>query len=444
MLRVESKHLLRVHSTVTLALIVAVYVIVGSLYAIQTPLWQVPDEPAHYNYIRALASGQGLPILEPGDYDQVLLSKLTSQGFPSELSIDRLEYEDHQPPLYYLLSVPIYRVFHGAVLPLRLFSVALGAGVLLAAFLVVRVVFPERTELALRTVAFIAFIPQHVAMMAGINNDALGELAVALVLWMTTIYVFRKNDRPWFLGVLLGIALLSKTTAYPVLVVVVLAALLRWRIERRSLAWLLRQMGWLFIPSSAISAPWFARNGIAYGWLDPLGLVRHSQIVSGQPRTSEWLMTYGWWGLLAKLGRTTFQSFWGQFGWMGVLLPVRIYQVLAIFSGFLLLGFAWWIVDPRRVRLSREQRVSLVLLAISAILTVTAFAWYNRSFVQHQGRYLFPALVPVGLAVALALDEESRLLPSVAVPWAVGGMFGLFALFDVYCLYGVILPGLMR
>jgi len=444
MLRVESKHLLRVHSTVTLALIVAVYVIVGSLYAIQTPLWQVPDEPAHYNYIRALASGQGLPILEPGDYDQVLLSKLTSQGFPSELSIDRLEYEDHQPPLYYLLSVPIYRVFHGAVLPLRLFSVALGAGVLLAAFLVVRVVFPERTELALRTVAFIAFIPQHVAMMAGINNDALGELAVALVLWMTTIYVFRKNDRPWFLGVLLGIALLSKTTAYPVLVVVVLAALLRWRIERRSLAWLLRQMGWLFIPSSAISAPWFARNGIAYGWLDPLGLVRHSQIVSGQPRTIEWLMTYGWWGLLAKLGRTTFQSFWGQFGWMGVLLPVRIYQVLAIFSEVLLLGFAWWIVDPRRVRLSREQRVSLVLLAISAILTVTAFAWYNRSFVQHQGRYLFPALVPVGLAVALALDEESRLLPSVAVPWAVGGMFGLFALFDVYCLYGVILPGLMR
>jgi hypothetical protein len=34
--------------------------------------------------------------------------------------------------------------------------------------------------------------------------------------------------------------------------------------------------------------------------------------------------------------------------------------------------------------------------------------WYNTQFVQHQGRYLFTALVPIGLAVALGWREALR------------------------------------
>jgi len=429
---------------VTLVIIVAAYIVIGSLYAIFTPLWQVPDEPAHYNYIRSLGDGRGLPVLESGDYDQDLLAKLTSQGFPSDLSTDKLEYEDHQPPLYYVLSLPLYRLFHGAVLPLRLFSVVLGAGGLIAAFLAVSTVFPRHPEWALRAVAFVAFIPQHVAMMAGVNNDALGELAVALVLWTTAVYVFRKPGRPWFVGMLVGIALLSKTTAYPILAVVFLAAVLRWRLERRKARWLLGQLGWLFVPGAVISAPWFIRNAMTYGWLDPLGLTRHNEIVAGQPRSYDWLITYGWTGLLVRLGRTTFRSFWGQFGWMGVVLPTRIYQLLAFVSGGLLLGFVWWLFDPHRQRLSREQRVCLILFLVSVILTTAAFVWYNLSFVQHQGRYLFPALVPLGLAVALATDQWVRLLPSMLRTGTVVATFALLAIFDVYCLYRFILPALVR
>ncbi|MCB0131202.1 MAG: hypothetical protein KDD78_10145, partial [Caldilineaceae bacterium] len=33
-----------------LVLILAAYVLLGALYAINTPAWQAPDEPAHYNY----------------------------------------------------------------------------------------------------------------------------------------------------------------------------------------------------------------------------------------------------------------------------------------------------------------------------------------------------------------------------------------------------------
>ncbi|NIV32419.1 MAG: hypothetical protein GWN58_24155, partial [Anaerolineae bacterium] len=85
--------------------------------------------------------------------------------------------------LYYLLATPIYLLFDGAVLPLRLLSVLLGAGLLVVAFGAVRTVFPTRPELPLMAAAFIAFIPQHVAMTAGVNNDALAELIVGGTLW---------------------------------------------------------------------------------------------------------------------------------------------------------------------------------------------------------------------------------------------------------------------
>jgi len=35
-----------------LLLILLAYFVAGTLYAVQTPRWQGPDEPAHYNYLR--------------------------------------------------------------------------------------------------------------------------------------------------------------------------------------------------------------------------------------------------------------------------------------------------------------------------------------------------------------------------------------------------------
>ena len=88
--------------------ILVVFLFVGTLYVAYTPIWQAPDEPAHYNYIRALGEGRGLPVMAPGDYDQAYLERLTAERFPPDLSIAPLEYEDHQPPLYYLLATPVY------------------------------------------------------------------------------------------------------------------------------------------------------------------------------------------------------------------------------------------------------------------------------------------------------------------------------------------------
>jgi hypothetical protein len=46
-----------------------------------------------------------------------------------------------------------------------------------------------------------------------------------------------------------------------------------------------------------------------------------------------------------------------------------------------------------------------IILALLVVLTFGGLIYYNFTFVQHQGRYLFPALIPIGLVFTLGLDQ---------------------------------------
>ncbi|GAG30145.1 unnamed protein product, partial [marine sediment metagenome] len=115
----------RSKNSLTMLVIVA-YLVIGILYAVKTPPWQVPDEPAHYNYIKYLAENSRLPVLQMGDYPHDYLEEIKAKHFPPEMSIEPLRYEFHQPPLYYILATIVYKLFAGRLLPLRLVSVLLG------------------------------------------------------------------------------------------------------------------------------------------------------------------------------------------------------------------------------------------------------------------------------------------------------------------------------
>ena len=83
--------------------IVALGLALSSHYAIQTPAWQYPDEPAHYNYALNLASSGQLVEIEAGDWDQERLEWLKANRFPAGEDLGWIQYENHQPPLYYVL-----------------------------------------------------------------------------------------------------------------------------------------------------------------------------------------------------------------------------------------------------------------------------------------------------------------------------------------------------
>ena len=200
------------------------------------PAWQAPDEPAHYNYVHELASTGQFPVLRMGDYDEAYLEQLKSQGFPPSLPIHPVRYEAHQPPLYYLLASAVFRLTQGQLLFLRLFSVALGAIFVVLTYEIVRQIYPQRAALRLAAAAFVAFLPMHVAMAASVNNDALAEVLLAGILLLSIRYVkhwLLGPDQPgWLqalaLGLLLGLALVTKVSAYVAIPVVLAALVIAW------------------------------------------------------------------------------------------------------------------------------------------------------------------------------------------------------------------------
>jgi len=142
-----------------------------------------------------------------------------------------------------------------------------------------------------------------------------------------------------------------------------------------------------------------------YGWPDFMALIRHGEVVVGQPRTIAAISRDGLLPFLWSAVRTTFQSFWGQFGWMGVVLDSRIYRGLIIFTFCGVVGAIWHGIIGRKDRKEIWQRDALILLGVSTAITGAMFVGYNVSFVQHQGRYLFPALPMFALMMSLGLQQ---------------------------------------
>jgi len=399
-----------------LAFIIVVYMVVGALYALKTPLWEAPDEPAHYNYIAYLAEKGRFPVLQDGDYPHEYLEEIKAAQFPPEMSIAPIRYEFHQPPLYYLLVAPLYLATKALTLAqqvvvLRIFSLLPGGALLIVSYLVVKEVFPESEFLPLASVAFIATVPMHIAMSAAINNDTLGELILALILWQCLLAMRGglRRERALSLGLLLALALLTKTIIYiPAIASILVAALYLRRREEATL----RHLGLILGMGLALSIWWFLRNGLVYGGFDIFGWARHDAIVVGQPTTAEWMARYGAGKVVKDFFVISFKSFWAIFGWMGVLVDSRIYDLLFLVSLAALLGVGIYIrgLAQGSERLTAPQRWALSISLLIILLVAGSHLWYNFKFVQHQGRYLFPALIPIGLFFALGLREWARLL----------------------------------
>ncbi len=452
-----------------LGMLLLAYLALGTLFAVHTPAWQAPDEPAHVNYVRQLVEG-GLPVIAPGDWDQAYLSQIVGAEFAPAFPVDGLTYEDWQPPFYYLLQAPVYRLTGGSLTAMRLLSVLLGAGVVALAYVVGRAVFDGDIPAALAVAAFVAFLPQHLAILGSVNNDSLAELIIAAILALLVVPWpeappqspplggKKERGRLLALGLLLGAGFLTKGTVYIMAPVVGVFLLVRYwprRSDRSAadLSGLIRPLLLVFVPALLLGLLWWGRNVAVYGGLDVIGKVAHDAVVVGQPRTAEWIAQYGLGGTIMRFLRTTFTSFWGQFGWMAAPLPGWMVAVLAAVTVAAVVGLLLALVDHRRRTTDDERRTvrhsplatrHLLILGLTFLLTLSLHVVYNLTFVQHQGRYLFPALIPIGVGFVVGLGYWLR---PVVRRWAWAAWLlplGIAALLGGISFYALwrILPGL--
>ncbi len=450
------------YAVVILGLILGAYFIVGGLFAIYTPAWQAPDEPAHYNYIAQVAVNGCCPKIEQGDWDSAYLDQLKAARFAPELlaNLPAIQYEDHQPPLYYLLQVPLFTLAGGSLVALRLFSLLMGSGIVLCAYYLGLAVMPDRPQVALAAAALVAFLPQHLAGLASVSNDALANLLIAGTLLGIVLYLKGDSIREWQLGLLVGLGLLTKVSTLFLIGLVPLAIVIRgWldtRLSKHPLLVRMRPVVRLLVifafPALVLGGIWWLHSINTYGFPDLFGLRQHDQVVTGQPRTAELIAQIGFGGYLKVAVQTTFDSFWGQFGWMGVPMPEWIYTALLLLmvvsgSGLLINTFVGKRLKPtpHDADVITRQRVTWAFMGLGILLAVLEYLYYNTVFLQLQGRYMFTGVMPFALVMALGVDgwrgwlaQRIRLLhPLVTVV-----PFAVFALLDLYLLWRVIVPAL--
>jgi len=410
-----------------LVLTLIAYAVLAFGYVTLTPIWQNPDEPAHYNYVAFVAQTGGLPELKPGDWDSALLDRLKNGRLEASDSIGAIRYEAWQPPLSYLVSAPLFRVLSGAdpatlVYALRAFDALLGALTLVVAFLAAREVLPGHTATAV-PLAMVS-VPMFTAVSAAVSADPLANLISAAVL-LVLVWRVRSDlsDDRWPIGTgaLIGLGLLTKLALgifVPLALLVIMV-----RSARR-----VRESLLLLGTTSLVLLPWLVHQVTTYGWSDPLATTRHAQVVLDQKRFQGLSPDF-----VGGFLTTTFHSFWAQFGWMAVVAPDRLYWIWGVITLVALAG----LVKKRRQLGKHTWQLVLLTLGAAAV----GYVGYNLAYEQFQGRYLFTALVPV---VILLVGGWAAWLPRGAQAWGVVLVGLVLVALNAFALLRVLVPGFAR
>jgi len=466
-----------------ITLIVVAFAVLEVLYSVVNPLAEAPDEDWHYDYVKYVADGRGLPVLH---FDP---SKNIVHGTVG-----------HHPPLYYGLSALLTfwintddadsllwdnphflagmphsfgnknRIIHtdaeafpyrGTALAMhivRLLSVLFSGITVLATYLIALEIFPEWKPLALGAAALNAFNPQFLFIGARISNDTAVTAFSALVL-LGMVRLLKRGatrGRLVWLAVTLGLALLSKISALALLPLVAVGLVIQ-AIRQRSFASLVK---WgLVVFSLAFLIAWwpYLRNWLLYH--DPLATNAWLATVRMRwPTPSLRELSEEFWGLEI--------SFWAVFGWMNILVHEVIYQSLAAMTrlavlGLLLLVVRQFVTVPEsmggksshallnkwrtflnsRRQLDRSTQLGLLLLGLWFALTFVSLLRFMQIQFGAQGRYLFPAIPAISIFILLGLNQFMPQRYSGVLAGVAGGALFLLA---ALCPFVYIAPAYAR
>lgn len=141
-----------------------------------------------------------------------------------------------------------------------------------------------------------------------------------------------------------------------------------------------------------------------------------------------------------------FRSFWGVFGWMNVSSPGWLYRFWGILCILGLLGLIVRVLQHRpRKQSSPEQSSSKNSLALFPFIAFLAQEAYMLAVITqcnpscYQGRYLFPAIAPIGVTLAWGLTGlllQQRKITSIV---AFSGVSALIAI-SIWVPVGVLRP----
>jgi hypothetical protein len=388
-----------------LVLIFSLSALLAFGYSLLMPIWEAPDEPAHYHIAWYLARRDLYPTLKHNYeasqpriyyYTASLVIRALNQISP-RVSNYFLPFEHKQnlrkPEPRFDWNSDNYRFLLGVYL-LRWINMILGALALWANWKAFQVIAPDKPVLRLAALALAALTPQYLHIMSSVSNDALGTVAGALLFYLTVRVLKEQSKILHFITVFFALVLplTTKLTVLPV-----------------SMASLIIIM-WKWVPNSR-SKRWWVVSGLAI--LSGIGILYFLFPNASQLATHEidWRLFNFRKNAFTNQYLTFILSqiiwtFWGKVGWIAIGLPAWIVNLLTV---------AWFIgVSTNAAFLLKTKRSFphfrlWIATWLIAIITIAAVIRNGLTTSASQGRFLFPA---IGALFILMISGWHDVLPA--------------------------------
>lgn len=376
-----------------MALIFTLYFLLALGYSLLMPIWEAPDEPAHYHIAWRLARMGGFPTLK-NNYE---MNQPKTFYYLGSQIIRMLDQVDTHLSDYFLprefkeiirkserrfdWTADNYRFLLG-VYALRWLNILFGAGALWFIWKSFQTVASEQTVIRIAAFALSALTPQFLHIMSSVSNDALGTLAGALLFYLGLQIINTRSNMLTLISIPLAVILplTTKLTVLPVGTALLVIVAWKWMFNNPQKRWLvfcgvlilfgISMLFFLFpetIQTAAGEITWRLFSLHKNAWTYKYLIFIFDQIIS---------------------------TYWGKVGWLAVGLPAAVVIFLTLFG---LIGMLMNAQNLIKTRLQNPQFNAWMATWIIVLCMIAAVAKNALTTSATQGRFLFPGIGALSL-----------------------------------------------
>lgn len=416
-------------------LLIFIYFFKQLLVSSIVPIWQTPDEQAHFAQVAYFSEFGKMPKINPDlnleiykseellgtlrdemgnnkftyhpeykiEYTNSLTGKYEQEikSIPVEDRKVMVKYEAaNYPPLYYWIAAVPYKIFYNADLITRIYSVRfisilMGLGIIFVSWLIAKEIFPKSKLLKISLPLLVAFHPMLSFVSAGVSSDNLMNLLFTILIYLTLLLINKGLGKKIILLIMINIFLLYLTKPQFIFAIPIflLALIFSYFInnnpgKRLKILALLGSMGLVLLTF------FMATNSKIIEILQGLysqGFFSNLPSSFADPISFSKMLIY-------RTLHETIPWYWGVFKWLGVTLPVELLRLINRL--LILISFGVFIKIIIAVRKpTKENLIFIYLILVSlfyfAGIIIFDYIFYsvnNYSF-GLQGRYFFPTVV---------------------------------------------------
>lgn len=422
----------------------------GLVWISLIPIWQYPDEQAHFSQVQNLAeigrvppdknnskeidlseeimgtkrtNGNNSYVYHPEykqtfDQTQTAVGELEIINLPPESRKQFVKNESTQnPPFYYFLAAFAYKTVYytdlfSRVFAARFVSLLIFLLLIVIAHKIAGQVFQDKPNLQLTLPALVAFMPMLVFASTGVLPDVLTNLLFATILYLG-LRIISVGIQKKLVALSTAVILIGINTRQQFLIAVpilILALFIRCLISREHLKKLV-----LLTLASLLTVIAINLFGSAIPVISNFRMPESSALNPVQLLSGKFLWFIKW-----SLERTYAEAlpwYWGVYKWLSLTLPPLTYQIINRILLVSAIGIAIRLVlVVKKRKLEHQDVILLYLVAASALYFLLFIVWDYFFYSQKgfsfgfQGRYYFPLIIAHLAIIIIGLQEIFRIL----------------------------------